>query len=258
MDRKAYWNETYVAYWRNKVEASNDVNAKDVTQGDSKTTSDVEVYHLFERIPYVDGNKLLDFGCGFGRFYEFFQGKRQEYYGVDISQAMIDEFKLRYPEVIDTLFVAEGECLPFKDEMFSTIVCQGVFDACYQEKALSEMLRVCTQGGYIILTGKNTNYFIDDEKALIAERNARRKGHPNYFSDVHAMKNQLVSCNVGIVFESYCLRREDMETGRKVEKEPEKFYAWELILEKKEHNSQFEFTRFSDEYSNTWEKSGWV
>ena len=37
------------------------------------------------------------------------------------------------------------------------------FDACYQEKALEEMFRGCKNNGYIILTGKNDNYFADDE-----------------------------------------------------------------------------------------------
>lgn len=257
MDRKSYWNETYVKYWRQKVDASNNTNAEDITQGDSKTISDVESHQLFEKISYVSGQRLLDFGCGFGRFYKFFRNKSQEYYGIDISEAMITEFELRYPEAKNSLFVSEGECLPFDDAMFSVVVCQGVFDACYQEKALAEMLRVCAQDGYILLTGKNTNYFIEDEGALIAERNARRKGHPNYFSDVHEMKQQLFGEQISIIYEAYYLRRADMETGIKVEKEPETFYAWEMILRKVGKRTQFEFSKFSDAYSNTWNKSGW-
>ena len=253
MDRKEYWNEKYVKYWKEKVSASNDNNVEDVTRGDSKTTSDEQMYELLEKVPYHEDNKVLDFGCGFGRLYDYLIRKRQQYYGVDISSAMIDEFSKQHPETTESLFVSEGEALPFEDETFSLIVCYGVFDACYQEKALQEMLRVCSDYGHVVLTGKNKLYFQDDEGAIVAEENARKKGHPNFFTDVSEMKKQLQDKKVDVIYESYYLRREDMETGKKVVREPEKFYAWEMILQKKDDSIISDFSSFSSLYSKTWD-----
>ena len=45
------------------------------------------------------------------------------------------------------------------------------------------MIRVTELGGRILITGKNDKYYADDEQAYIAEEAARKKGHPNYFTD---------------------------------------------------------------------------
>ncbi len=96
---------------------------------------------------YRPDGKLLDYGCGFGRFFPYFSAECT-YYGIDISQAMLDACKERYPDTRkDTFQVAEGESLPFEDSFFDGIVSYGVFDACYQEQALTEMLRVAKLGG---------------------------------------------------------------------------------------------------------------
>ena len=154
--------------------------------------------------------------------------------------------------------MAEGESLPFSDDFFDAIVCNGVFDACYQEQALAEMLRTCVWGGYILLTGKNSLYSPDDNKAMVAERNARRKGHPNYFTDVPKMTSQLREKGISIKYEAYYPYREDMETGKRLTKPPERFYAWELVLNKAPiTNGQYHFAKFSDAYSYTWKQSGW-
>ena len=100
---------------------------------------------LFNEMDYLSEEKLLDYGCGFGRF-------------------------------------------------FDKIVCYGVFDACFQENAICEMLRILKAGGELLITGKNRYYNEDDGQAIIAEEAARKKGHPNYFTDVNYMLKQLMDC----------------------------------------------------------------
>lgn len=255
--RTAYWNEEYVKYWKAKVEETTDKSAEGVTKGDVKTVGDDVIYAEFDRLGYAEGDKLLDYGCGFGRFYEYFRDKKQDYFGMDISQAMIDETVKRYPELKDKVQVSEGEHLPYQDESFDKIICQGVFDACYQNQALSEMLRVAKLGGCLYITGKNNNYFDDDELALVAERNARRKGHPNFFTDVHKMRQMLLDMGDTILSEEYTLRRGDWVEQREVGKIPEKFYEWRLYIRK---DSKFDSTTglpvFSDAYSETWKRVG--
>ena len=132
------------------------------------------------------------------------------------------------------------------------IICNGVFDACYQEDALSEMLRVIKVGGYLMFSGKNNMYFLDDEEAFIAEVNARKKGHPNYFTDVHNMLDQLKPF-VEVVRERYALRRGDYAKGLFESVIPDTFYEWALIVKKTvTKDTRIEFNKFSDLYSLTY------
>lgn len=79
----------------------------------------------------------------------------------------------------------------FEDESFDVIVCMGVFDCCDQEVTLKELLRVLKVNGKLLTSGKNKNYFGNDNPAWIAEVNARKKGQPNSFTDVRNILEQL-------------------------------------------------------------------
>lgn len=250
MDRKEYWNENYVKYWKDKVEEAN-LNGKIyINKGDIKTTSDSLIFDLCNSLEFEDNSKILDFGCGFCRLYENFKHKSVQYYGIDISSAMVEESIRNYPELKDRLLVSEGEKLPFENETFDIIVCFGVFDACYQEKALKEILRVLKVGGKVILTGKNYKYFSEDEKALVAEKNARAKGHPNYFTDVHSMISQIIEQGIVIRDQFYFPKRGDFQDMKYYKEIQDQFYEYLLILEKQKSINK-DFNKFSYEYSNT-------
>ena len=161
-----------------------------------------------------------------------------------------DECIKKFPDEKDRFVVAEGENLPYEDNFFDKVICNGVFDACYQEQALQEMLRVCKVGGNILISGKNDLYYMDDEEAYTAEVNARKKEHPNYFTDVSNMLAQLGTiCDV--VEERYAKRRGDFGKNKFVEEIPDIFYEWEVIL-KKNKDMDENFSKFSDAYSKTW------
>ena len=256
MDRKAYWNEKYVKYWKDVTEEANDntsseSHVKKMYDCDSKTAGENAVFHTLSMMNYNEGERLLDYGCGFGRLVPYFLEKKLDYNGIDISEAMIKECKKHYAHIENKFSVAEGESLPFCDNYFDKIVCYGVFDACYQELALGEMFRVLKKDGSLLLTGKNTNYYEDDEQAYIAEEAARIKGHPNYFTDVKKMVNTILNNGVGgVLKQRFFLRRGD--TGKEifVEIMPEKFYEWQIVITKTSEIK--EFPKFSDAYSETW------
>lgn len=254
MNRTDYWNEEYVKYWKSVTDEANDKGdflskVEKMTSGDYKVPGEKEAIDLFKCLQYEKSDKLLDYGCGFGRFYPYF-GVLSDYYGIDLSSAMINECVRMYPENAEQFVVAEGEQLPFQDCFFNKIICYGVFDACYQEKALSEMLRCTCEGGTILITGKNIDYQEDDEQAFIAEEAARKKGHPNYFTNVKNLRSQLESY-VDIKQERYYIYRGDFAKEKFSSTMPEKFYEWVLIFEKKEHTA-YQFGNFSDAYSHTW------
>lgn len=257
MDRKEYWNKEYAEYWRKVTEEAEDKSGGQDSKikklsGHDYKSPDVKVFtEFFDKLKYEKQDVLLDYGCGLGRFFPYFSGKCN-YYGIDISQAMIDECMARFPDNKSHFIVAEGEKLPFSDGYFDKIICNGVFDACFQEQALKEMIRVCKIGGCILISGKNNDYFTDDEEALVAEENARKKGHPNYFTDLRKMLKQLRGY-ANVIEQRYALRRGDFGKSLFEKDIPNLFYEWELIIQKN-NDFDLEFESFSDAFSDTWKK----
>ena len=255
-ERIEYWNKDYAEYWKKVTEEAEEIGGADskikkLSGHDYKSPAIKVMTDFFDLLSFSAQDRLLDYGCGLGRFYPYFSDKC-EYYGIDISSAMIDECLIKWPDKADRFIVSEGENLPFESLFFDKVICNGVFDACYQEQALEEMIRVCKIGGDILISGKNINYILDDNEAYIAEENARIKGHPNYFTNVENMISQLEGyCEISE--ERYALRRGDFGKGKFVYNRPNIFYEWELILHKQaEHN--FSFEKFSSDYSETWIK----
>jgi ubiquinone/menaquinone biosynthesis C-methylase UbiE len=96
--------------------------------------------------------KVLDLGCGNGRFSQYLQGA--DYTGVDASQKMIEQAKKRFP---DKKFIKGSALdLPFKDNSFHKIYSIAMIHQIpseeYRLKALSEMKRVLVENGMIFLT----------------------------------------------------------------------------------------------------------
>lgn len=251
MDRKEYWNNTYVQYWKEKVNEANTDNGIYINKGDIKTGSDNVLQFLIDELKIFPGTSVLDVGCGFCRIYPLLK-KQSDYFGCDISEDMIAEAKIQHPELSSKLTVSEAETLPYPNNFFDYIICFGVYDACYQESALMEMLRVLKIGGKLIITGKNSSYKLDDEKAYIAEIKAREKNHPNYFTDVKAMLASIKSI-ASIICEKYFIYRGDFSEYKYTESIPDSFYEYALIIQKtNEINSGLEFPKFSYKYSATY------
>jgi ubiquinone/menaquinone biosynthesis C-methylase UbiE len=124
------------------------------------STIDPRIYHvklIREHLGDLRGKRVLDVGCGKGRFARVFkdQEPEAEIWGLDISEAM-----LRFvPEGIHTRAGSMTE-LPFED---------GFFDAAYATeslehaveigKAVAEICRVVKPGGRIAIIDKNAEHW---------------------------------------------------------------------------------------------------
>lgn len=102
----------------------------------------------------IPEEKILDLGCGNGRFFEFFQEKKIDYFGVDFSEKLIKIAKKKYPQA--KFQVADAFNLPFPSHYFDKVYSLSVFHHIPSEELrlqfLKEIKRVLKPKGILILT----------------------------------------------------------------------------------------------------------
>jgi len=100
------------------------------------------------------GDKVLDIGCGNGRFYPFFQEKGVKYVGIDNSKELVAIAREKFPKV--DFIVGDALCLPFAENEFDVAVAFAVLHHIpsrdYRAKFFSEARRVLKPGGILIVT----------------------------------------------------------------------------------------------------------
>ncbi|HAV15441.1 MAG TPA: hypothetical protein DCX25_03860 [Candidatus Pacebacteria bacterium] len=250
--RQHYWENNYLKYWRERVKLQNTLSKKD------SLPPDMRVYKKFYDKIVVSLKKkgeMLDVGVGFGRFLTTFQKDfPHKVWGTDISQQMIDYCKKTYPGLKKHLFAAPAEKQPFTKKSFSFINVWATFDAVYQEKTLRHILELLDDEGLILLTGKNFNYYDTDKKALEAEINARKKKHPNYFTNTKKLISLLKRNNIEILYQYFFKRRGDFAKFSHVRTMPKKFYEYAIIVKKTKNKVYKKFPTFSYKYSDTFKR----
>jgi ubiquinone/menaquinone biosynthesis C-methylase UbiE len=111
-----------------------------------------ELLFLFEDLK--EGEKVLDLGCGNGRWYQVFKEKRVDYFGVDNSEKLIEIAKKTFPEA--KFLVADALNLPFPDNFFDKVYSIAVLHHIPSEdfriKFLKEVKRVLKEEGIFVLT----------------------------------------------------------------------------------------------------------
>lgn len=126
-----------------------------------------EMDFLFDYIK--KGERVLDLGCGNGRFYP--NMRKSEYIGVDNSEKLIELAKKNYPDA--DFRIASAFKLPFEDGSFDKVVSVAVLHHIpseeKREEFVKEIKRVLKNDGILILTvwnlrekqNKTGNVFVD-------------------------------------------------------------------------------------------------
>ena len=139
---------------RARIQSSFDEASRDEEHFPS--TIDPRIYHvklIREHMGDLRGKRILDVGCGKGRFARIFheQEPAAEIWGLDISEEM-----LRFvPAGIHTRAGSMTD-LPFESESFDgAYATESLEHAVEIEKAVSEICRVVKPGGRIAIIDKN-------------------------------------------------------------------------------------------------------
>ena len=109
---------------------------------------------------------VLDVGCGTGRYTLRKAAEGFEVVALDISVRMLKKTvdKARKLGVYFNIYpiIADGEHLPFKDELFNGLICSLTFDHfCHPELAANEFSRVLKRSGLCVLTTFNSRTLSD-------------------------------------------------------------------------------------------------
>ena len=237
------FNKEYNTYWKNRVLEAND--------GTAVPASDT-IEFLIANLSISEIDKVLDLGCGYGRLFPELYKFTKNIFGIDIDISMInDAAKLPYRSLHSS--TAENTTLP--ENYFDKIIALGVFDVVDQEIAVSELNRILKIGGLAMFTGKNNNYYDDDNAAFIAERNAKLKDFPNHFTDT---KNLIKNLELfGFALDKIVIyeRRGDMGKNIKILSKiiyDEPFYEFAIFIKKiKNIAESIKEIKFAYEFSET-------
>lgn len=98
------------------------------------------------------GARLLDYGCGPGRWVRRFQGRGYRYSGVDLVESMVELARAHNPGA--DIRPLDGDRIPFADAQFAVVTSIAVVHHnpyAEQQRILAELRRVLRPGGWLLL-----------------------------------------------------------------------------------------------------------
>lgn len=145
---------------------------------------------LFNQIDFSNVNRLLEIGCGNGKFWEnrSIDLRSREIFLSDISEGMVHEVRKKLGKDYNCI-VADCQAIPFKDGYFDSFIANHVlFYIQNLEKGLSEICRVLKDNGifYCSTYGKEHMKEITE---LVQSFDSRVELSQNRLFDIFGIEN---------------------------------------------------------------------
>jgi len=142
----------------NKDAAQQILNKNTRTWNNVASEFELTRHYIWDLKPWVKyakpNSKVLDLGCGNGRFFELLKNKNIDYTGIDNSKELIGLAKEKYFN--QKFLVGNALNLPFKDNSFGLIYSMAVLHHIpskeLQLRFLKEAKRVLKKDGLLVLT----------------------------------------------------------------------------------------------------------
>ncbi|MFH1328020.1 MAG: class I SAM-dependent methyltransferase [Candidatus Bathyarchaeota archaeon] len=105
----------------------------------------------------LHGKTILDLGCGDGWISQAIHEKQRfDVLSVDLSKQALEKCKRRDWQSNLTLTQSSADFLPFKNDLFDTIIClETVMYVPHLELAIDEISRVLKKGGFLLISVPN-------------------------------------------------------------------------------------------------------
>lgn len=112
---------------------------------------------LNEKKKIINGNKILDIGCGQGFFLKEAKKIDLDCYGIDISTVALQKARKMVPHA--KVIIGDSENLPYSDNYFDFVVNLGSLEHFLNiDRAVREMARVCKPDGMTLIIVPNLYY----------------------------------------------------------------------------------------------------
>lgn len=141
----------YAEYLLEKTKKDYNLIAEEFSRTRKKPWEEIKI--LFNDY-LIFGEKVLDLGCGNGRYFPFFKEKRINYFGIDFSEKLIEIAKNKYPE--GNFQVGDALNLPFPenffDKVYSIATLHHIPSKEFRLQFLKEIKKILKPEGILILT----------------------------------------------------------------------------------------------------------
>jgi ubiquinone/menaquinone biosynthesis C-methylase UbiE len=136
-----------------------------ISDGESAVTDEQSPWYrlVLDYLPIVEGKQILEMACGRGGFASHLAARGAHVHGADFSSAALGLARRRQQENGSAhrhldFTQADAHHLPFADRSFDIVIsCETIEHLPEPAAAITEMARVCREGGLLLLT--TPNYF---------------------------------------------------------------------------------------------------
>ena len=156
---------TNLDYWNNRYKEMKGINVVgrfDWSESEYKSEKDKWASLVGPFIEEIEPKKVLDFGCGIGRWVQFFEKYGiKDYFGCDIVEKSIDLIKTNFPDIKNISLINETNKIPFSPNKFDLIwtctVLQHIIDDNLLNFYIEQFYKRLKKDGHVLCVENITN-----------------------------------------------------------------------------------------------------
>ena len=123
--------------------------------------------NMIRRFVSLEGKATLDIGCGIGTYLRQLQRFSPLIYGIEMDRERAHQAAESLPYIV----VAQGERLPFRDEVFDVALLHEVIEHVGDDgQTIREAFRVVREGGHIVVFAPNRWYPFETHGFYLGKR----------------------------------------------------------------------------------------